>query len=301
MKHMTTKINEPSPSQAAAEPRQPSNMTRRIITGVTLMPFVLLLVYLGGTWFATLAVGLAAVGLLEFYALGRNRGIQGSGWAGIPTMIALVAAFAFHQPALWLVALPLGALAAWLIEQFRARAAGSLPLARMAITVLGVLYIAFPAGFLVAIRNLPDGLVWLLVVLGITWGTDSVAYFGGRLWGKTKLAPQISPKKTLEGAVAGYVGGIALPLAILLVAGALEGNLFARFSPALLLLMAVAPLVAILGDLVESWLKRFFQVKDSHLSGLDIFPGHGGVLDRIDSLILVATLCYLVLPLILAR
>jgi phosphatidate cytidylyltransferase len=160
-------------------------------------------------------------------------------------------------------------------------------LARTLITLGSVLYVGFPAAFAIAIRNLPDGLLWLVVVFCITWGTDMLAYIGGRLWGRTKLAPMISPKKTLEGAIVGVVGGI-LPAAIVL-------GLNNKFTVATLVLLALGPLLAILGDLVESWLKRAFQVKDSHLMGFDILPGHGGVLDRVDGLIVVVTFVYVFL------
>jgi phosphatidate cytidylyltransferase len=128
-----------------------------------------------------------------------------------------------------------------------------------------------------------------MLIFALTWGTDSLAYIGGRLWGKTLLAPHISPKKTREGALVGIIGGIVPGILILLASD--------KLTVPLVLLVAVGPFIAILGDLVESGLKRAFGVKDSHIYGLNILPGHGGVLDRVDALILVTFFCYVYLHL----
>ncbi|MFS8543566.1 MAG: phosphatidate cytidylyltransferase, partial [Limnochordales bacterium] len=96
--------------------------------------------------------------------------------------------------------------------------------------------------------------------------------------------PHISPKKTVEGAIVGVIGGI-VPATLVLVAAD-------KFTTSAMIPLALGPLLAILGDLVESGLKRLFQVKDSHLTGFDILPGHGGVLDRVDGLILVTVFAY---------
>jgi phosphatidate cytidylyltransferase len=161
----------------------------------------------------------------------------------------------------------------------------------MLMTIAAPVYVAIPAGMLAQIRLVePGGLHWLLLIVFLTWGTDSLAYFGGRTWGRTLLAPRISPKKTLEGAIVGVSGGFVVGLVLLLIAGAYQSEL--------LPLLLLAPLVAVVGDLSESALKRTFNVKDSHLSHFDLFPGHGGVLDRTDALILVTWFCFVVYYLI---
>ncbi|MCR6685307.1 phosphatidate cytidylyltransferase [Pseudoxanthomonas sp.] len=117
---------------------------------------------------------------------------------------------------------------------------------------------------------------WLLTALALVWAADSGAYFAGRTWGRRKLAPTISPNKTLEGALGGLVAGLAVALAFGSFAGAGLAQL-----PALALVAAATVLASILGDLVESLLKRQAGVKDSG----DLIPGHGGVLDRIDGVL----------------
>ena len=102
------------------------------------------------------------------------------------------------------------------------------------------------------------------MILCVTWGTDTFAYIGGRLWGKTKLAPKLSPKKTVEGAIVGAIGGITGALILLAYTHTI--------SPGSLIFVLLAPLVAIAGDLVESALKRFFGVKNSHIDGWIFCP-----------------------------
>jgi phosphatidate cytidylyltransferase len=137
------------------------------------------------------------------------------------------------------------------------------------------LLIAFPLTYAIRIRALaPDGPALLLFALVIIWVSDSVAYFAGRAFGKHPLAPHLSPKKTWEGSVAGFIGS-------LLVAFIFRPWLHAGL-PLLLGMAAAGNVAGQVGDLVESAYKRSAGVKDS--GGL--LPGHGGVLDRIDALIL---------------
>ena len=278
-------VSPPAPKGRA----QPSNLTQRIITGAVALPVVLAAAYLGGWWMLALVIPLACVGVLEFCMLGRNRGVEGSALVGAPLAVLVIVGIHLGIPLLWLGALLACVPAAFLLESLRGNRDARNKAIKSLITLAALLYVALPAALLVATRNLPNGFVWLLMIFCVTWGTDSFAYIGGRLWGRTKLAPLISPKKTVEGAIVGVVGGI-VPAAVVLLSADL-------FSPLAMVPVAAGPLLAILGDLVESGLKRAFQVKDSHLSGLDILPGHGGVLDRVDGLILVTATTYLYLVL----
>jgi phosphatidate cytidylyltransferase len=118
--------------------------------------------------------------------------------------------------------------------------------------------------------------LWLLTALTMVWAADSGAYFAGRHFGRHKLAPRISPNKTIEGVIGGLLAG----LAVATVFGLLAGLPFA-YLPRLLLVAAVAVLASVLGDLFESLLKRHAGAKDSG----NVIPGHGGVLDRIDGVL----------------
>jgi len=148
--------------------------------------------------------------------------------------------------------------------------------------VLGLAYLSLPLSFLTLLAEFEQGRFWLLFLLVVIWSNDTFAYFAGRKLGRHKLAPVISPKKTVEGAVAGIAGGAAV------------GLLFVRFtgmdsSPLnTIVITVVVGIVAMAGDLAESLLKRGAGVKDSGT----MIPGHGGVLDRIDSLIFPIPLLY---------
>lgn len=122
----------------------------------------------------------------------------------------------------------------------------------------------------------PNGHRWLLAALAIVWAADSGAYFAGRRFGKRKLAPRISPNKTIEGLLGGVVAGVAVGVPLALFAGATTAQL-----PAVALVSLAAVLFSVVGDLFESLLKRQAGVKDSS----NLIPGHGGLLDRVDGVI----------------
>ena len=145
------------------------------------------------------------------------------------------------------------------------------------------LYIGVPLGLSIAIRGFDDGAAWIFLLLTATWMTDSFALLGGRVFGRRKLAPKISPGKTIEGAFIGYLCGVLGGL-IVMVLGDLP------FVTAIIATLII-PVLAIIGDLQESRLKRYFHVKDSG----GILPGHGGILDRIDGLLLAAPFLYLLI------
>lgn len=145
-----------------------------------------------------------------------------------------------------------------------------------------ILYVGVLGAHWVLLRELDDGREWLLVLLGVTFATDTGAYAVGRLLGSHHMAPAISPGKTWEGFAGGYLAGIGAAVAIPLALGLEPG-------PAILALSASAlPGAAVLGDLAESALKRRIGVKDTST----LLPGHGGLLDRMDSLLFVGPCLY---------
>jgi phosphatidate cytidylyltransferase len=150
---------------------------------------------------------------------------------------------------------------------------------------LGILWVGFLGAHLLMIRQLPEGNYWLLILTGITAGSDSGAYYTGRAFGKNKLSPLISPNKTIEGALGGIVTGmlVASLLAILLL----------QNVPWMFILLSAMLLgvVGICGDLVESVIKRATGTKDSGT----ILGGHGGILDRADSILFAAPVLYYLL------
>ncbi len=144
-----------------------------------------------------------------------------------------------------------------------------------ALKTLGIVYIALPLSHVILLGNIGSGRLWMIFMLFIIWANDTFAYFTGKTIGRHKLSPFISPNKTVEGAVGGLAGGI--------LAGYILGRYLAIGMGTLeiLLFSLLLGLIGIIGDLSESLLKRSAGVKDSG----HIIPGHGGVLDRIDSLL----------------
>ncbi len=260
-----------------------SDLSTRVITAVVLLPIVLTATGVGDWAFAIVGMFIAGIGTLEFVTLGHLPHHRVGLIVGVLAGLAVTLSFQVNMPMLWQIGLLLGLLVTFAMHLILSRKWRQ-SINHSVFVVTGILYVAFPAGFLIWVRGREDGLIWILAIFLATWCTDTVAYFAGRFFGRHKLAPKISPKKTVEGAIGGIVGGI-IPTLLLLMATDL-------LTFGSLIVVVLAPLMAIAGDLLESMLKRRFKVKDSFIPGLNIFPGHGGVLDRVDSLLAVTTLFY---------
>ncbi len=236
----------------------------------------------GGLLFSALILVAALVATAEFYNLVRLPRL--ALLIGLPAVTLLIAAgsaeFSTNTLLYYGVALLIALMGGVLLYGFRPR--GLLILA-------GALYVGVPLSLCVVIRAQPLGLIWAFTLILANWGTDSLAYIFGHLFGRHPLAPYLSPHKTVEGAIGGVLSGAALGIVLNGVAHTLS-----------LAVVGVAVLAAIStvgGDLLESAIKRRFNVKDAG----SILPGHGGILDRIDGLIVACAMVWLFLILIGAR
>jgi len=260
------------------------NVFLRLLTGLTMIPLVIVLILFGGWVFALAVAFLVVVGTLEFYFMERHRGLHNNVVIGFVTAAAVLLAFILESALLWELAVLLASLIIFAAEYFRSRQVQT-SLVRVVTTLGGVFYIAFPGAFMIAIRGVqPFGIHWVFAILFTTWSADTFAYLFGKMFGKTALTPKLSPNKTREGAVGGLIFSAILPMLVLLRVNELS------ITTALMLVLAAG--AAIVGDLFESGMKRYFDVKDSGVPGFNIFPGHGGVLDRIDSLLWVLPVYY---------
>lgn len=266
-----------------------TNFQVRLRTALAFMPLAAIVVYTGGVPLAVAVATLAVLGALEFYLMAHDRSSQGSVLTGVPVILVTLLGFALAEPSWVVLAFALCIPVTFVLELLRHPRQVGRALVQVMTTLAGAVYIGLPAGFLIALRADTDGMLWLVLIFAVTWGTDTGAYFVGHRWGRRKLAPRLSPGKTVEGALGGIVIGFVASALILIAV--------AQATLALLVLVAVAPLAAIAGDLLESAIKRFFDIKDSHIAGLNIVPGHGGVLDRVDSLLLVTAWFYVFLAL----
>ncbi|MBT8328879.1 MAG: phosphatidate cytidylyltransferase [Desulfofustis sp.] len=159
------------------------------------------------------------------------------------------------------------------------------PLMILSRGALGLICIGFLAAHLILLRGLADGASWLIILTAITAGSDTGAYYVGSRLGKRKLCPNISPNKTVEGGMGGIAGGV--------VAGVVLAFIFPVSAPlwGVAVLAVLLSVAGMMGDLVESVIKRGYQVKDSGT----LLGGHGGVLDRVDSLLMAAPVLYYML------
>jgi len=250
-----------------------SPLVSRILVTVVALPVVLYLVWLGGWWVTGLALIAALLALHELYVMGRSlRPLVLAGYAG--AILTIVGAQAGGFP--WMVG---GAIATLPIAFVLYGIAETRQSATVAIgtTVLGVVWIALGLGHLVLLRDLPDhGRLAVFTVLLAVFADSTFAYFVGRLIGRHRLAPTISPGKSVEGFVAGTIAAVAVAFFALYE----DRDSFLTIWQALVFGVVVAAAEP-LGDLFESAIKRDLQVKDSGR----LLAGHGGMLDRIDSLL----------------
>ena len=252
-------------------------MATRIISALVGLPIILFFIYMGGGAFAFMVAVLATIGLYEFARMASGR----QKFLFVPVLLGV-----------WL--LLLGSYLAWpdwtaigLLVTFCvvfAVAVFRFPdfnVEDIAVNLLGLIYIGWTLAHLIAFDGLGDGRLLVLYLFVAIWGSDSGAYFVGRFLGKHKLCPRVSPKKTIEGSI----GGIITTCVLLLLLDAYFGML----SPLTAIAIGVAiSVIGQVGDLSESLIKRYYGVKDSG----NLIPGHGGILDRFDSIMLAAPVMY---------
>ena len=272
-----------------------SNLVRRVGFAVVAIPLALLLVWYGGLPLVLLLVAAAALATRELFDLAERQQIRPARVLGLVSAAAIspiaYAAIAFPETRAVVDAAWPYAAAIWLIAiltwALLTRAPTDRPLAAVGVTVLAVAYAGALPAFLLDMRHHGHGLrswagAWLVFFpLVVTWVCDTAAMFGGRAFGGAKLAPTVSPGKTRSGSLAGVVGSLA-------VAPVFAAAVFPRVGVdvplwQLLVVAAVLGVIGQIGDLAESLFKREAGVKDSS----QLIPGHGGVLDRLDSLYFV--------------
>ena len=260
-------------------------MRQRIIVGLLALPAVLIPIWLGGIWTVILFLLVGLFGGLEFYHLMNIGGYHPSRLLGIGWLLTLI--LAYWQPQY--LPLTLVTMAGMIVTLIEAMHEKQSPMHTWMSTAIGALYFGTMIGQSLALRGLPNGQWWLLFGLFVAWSNDSAAYFTGVTLGRHKLWPRLSPKKTWEGTVAGWV------------AAGLVGALWVAITPLAQshtilfggLLGFAAGILALFGDLAISVVKRQVGVKDSG----HFLPGHGGFLDRMDSLLFVIPLVYQVVVL----
>jgi len=253
----------------------------RLATAAVGVPLLVWLICFGPAWlFAGVVLAVTAIGLGEYAAMALPE-------KPLAQFLAVLAGLAFagvvvlHRAdalGLVLIVSVVGGLVLSLLDP-------DIPGAteRLARAMIAAVYAGFLLPHAVSLRVLPGGAPWTFFVVACAMAADTGGYFGGRFFGRTKLFPRISPKKTVEGAIGALLGSVAFAYLARLVFP--PPGLGLHETPILGLGLGV---LAQLGDLVESMVKRAYGAKDSGW----IFPGHGGVLDRVDSLVLPVVFTY---------
>lgn len=252
-------------------------LTQRIISALVGIPLVVIAVWFGGIPLILLTGLIIVLGLREMTEMLAKLGLKPSLWLAVAGGLIMTAGSFLYKEGY-----PGPTITIILFMHLLATVAlyPRYSLLDSAGTMMGTMYVGL-LNYFYLLRMLPDGWIWLIFTLTATWATDTMAYFIGMAFGRRRIAPALSPKKTLEGAVGGFAGSILVAAAFSFIYS------FLPLSKVLLLGLALGA-AAQVGDLLESAFKRQAGVKDSS----DLIPGHGGILDRIDSTLFTAPLVY---------
>jgi phosphatidate cytidylyltransferase len=260
---------------------------QRAISIAIALPIVVVVVWFGMPWFTILAVGWGLGSVWEFYGLvKRAKGVAPLTYFGLLWTLLFIISPHFskvpHFKDIPVSSMLLTSAVILPLIYLLWRKGKENAFTNWAWTVAGILYIGWVLSYMVALRTLDNGRGWVFAAILCTFASDICAYLIGRTFGKHKMAPYISPKKSWEGAVAGVLGSIILSEAVVYFF-----HLPVDYGMAVVLGLLIS-IIGQLGDLIKSLFKRGMEVKDSG----NILPGHGGFLDRIDSLLLAGMLTY---------
>lgn len=270
-------------------------LAQRVITAAVGIPIIIGLILLGGLAYAVVTGAILAIAALEYSAATkpshssapapRAAGLRTLLGQPLPALLAAATAGALAITAREGLDELTGAMAVGIVVLFVPLVLRGEPeqgLRDFVWAIPGIAYIGFLGAHLVLLRELDDNGEWVFLAILGTWSTDTFSYFAGRAFGRHHPVPSISPGKTTEGFIAGYAGGFASIVALDLV---FDLPMSTTEAAALGLLF---PAAAMIGDLAESLIKRGSHIKDTS----DLVPGHGGFLDRLDSILFTAPLVY---------
>lgn len=281
-----SKQNEQTDAPEKADRQWFRSVGLRVLTALVGIPVVVAVLWLGGWWAFALAALIAVLGIYELHTMMLHEGYHPVILVSLAlSLLFLVAAMLPQQRLLLLeIGISLTLLISFPVLFFRKKLEGAM--VDWSLTMAIPIYLGWPISFLLALRGyqmgVSTGLWWLFTLFGGIWGFDAGAFFAGHLFGRHKLAPSISPGKTWEG----VFGGLVFSVLAALVFAMLPLGVPWYLAVLLGLLLGVA---GTLGDLAESLIKRQTHVKDSG----QFMPGHGGMLDRLDSILFAVLIVYI--------
>jgi phosphatidate cytidylyltransferase len=250
-------------------------MKQRIVTGLIAAVVFLTALYLGHYAFSILVLAMALVGLFEFNRMNQIPFL--SSLSIISLIIAALILIPFENHHISFISNDgLVWILMFLLFSITVISKNKVTLDQVALTVLGTFYVAIGFASMIDVRNIEFGLIWCLLAFCTIWASDTGAYFAGKAFGKRKLWPSISPNKTIEGSIGGIICSV--------IVGGIFSLVFDPISlQSGLLIGLVSAVVGQMGDLIQSAYKRVRGIKDIG----KLLPGHGGILDRCDSWIIV--------------
>jgi phosphatidate cytidylyltransferase len=274
-----------------------SSIVLRVLASVAFIPCFIVITLRGGYHLVALIDIVIFIGMLEFYAMMEGKGIRPYKGIGVLCGLALSWYMFFRAGVYANMFLTLALMAIMGLELTRRDT--KMAVYHVSTTILGVIYVAFLTSHIVLLRELPLlidvpyslGSSFVFLAFVVTWSSDTGAYFVGTLVGRRPLLPRISENKTREGAV----GGMAFAIVGALVSKYTFAGYLAVWQA--LLLGILGSVVGLAGDLVESMIKRDVDIKDAS----ETIPGHGGVLDRFDSLLFTGPVIYYILKFVIFK
>ncbi len=260
-----------------------NQMTSRLISTAIGLPLAIFLIIVGGNIFNLFVLLIAMIALYEFYDALKHKGFEPVSYIGyfFVGVLFLILTIDISLIPIYIFFLIIAYLTIMLFF--------GLSIEDVSLSILGILYVGMLFGTIILLRQSNYGKIVTFYLLILSWGTDTFAFFIGKLIGKHKLIPQVSPNKTLEGAIGGLI--ISALLSVIYIVILDLDNIFIPNIFILYIIGLLGSMFSQLGDLAASAIKRSCNIKDFG----NIIPGHGGILDRFDGLIFVSSYLYTLL------
>lgn len=264
-------------------------MITRIMTSVIGIPLVIAIIIAGNPWLQYVIMAVSLIAMYEIYHVIKTRH-KPIVFLGYGAVIVHYLAFDFVMThySIYMTMVTMLVLTILVIQYPK------YSITDVALTLFPIIYVSLLFSFIILLRDVKDGHFWVWLIAISAWGCDTFAYFTGKAIGKHKLAPQLSPKKTVEGSIGGVIGAGVIGYVYTVIFTHYSALIVREQVVWVVITVMLGALISQVGDLAASAIKRYFNQKDYGY----ILPGHGGILDRFDSFLFVAPVIYIIVILI---
>lgn len=264
-------------------------MLTRIMTSVVGIPLVIAVVVVGGSLLKYVVMAVSLIALYEFYGV-VNKQQHAMSYIGYMAVLLHYLAFDWIM-ANYFIFITLITIASLIVLVIRYP---KYSIIDVGLTIFPIVYAGLLFSYVILLRNAPNGHFWVWLIVISAWGSDTFAYFTGKTIGKYKLAPVLSPKKTIEGSIGGIVGAGILSYIYTIIYTQFGAYAVRQHMLWIIVATMLGAIISQFGDLAASAVKRYYNQKDYGY----ILPGHGGILDRCDSFLFVAPIIYMVVTMV---